>query len=56
MNERTSLLELLRLLAAARLIDAKVFVRDEDGVREVQAHEHALSLREQPRRHHLASV
>jgi hypothetical protein len=56
MNERASLLDLLRLLAAARLIDAKVFVRVDDGVPEVQAHGHALGLREQPRRRHLASV
>jgi hypothetical protein len=54
MNERASLLELLRLLEAARLIDGTVFVRD--GVPEVQAHEHALGVREQPRRRHLVSV
>jgi hypothetical protein len=56
MNERTPLLELLRLLVAAGLIDGKVFVRDHDGVPEVQVHEHALGVREQPRRRHLVSV
>jgi hypothetical protein len=39
MNERAPLLELLRLLVAACLIDGKVFVRDHDGVPEVQVHE-----------------
>jgi hypothetical protein len=51
MNERAS-----PLLAAAGLIDRKVIVRDDDGGPEVQVHERALGVREQPRRRHLVSV
>ena len=56
MNERASLLELLRLLVAAGLIDAKVLVRDDDRDLDVQAHVHAVDVREPPRRRYLVSV
>jgi hypothetical protein len=55
MTERASLLELLRLLAAAGLIDGKVFIRA-DADAEVQAHIDTLDMHRPQRRRHLVSV
>jgi hypothetical protein len=51
MNERPPLLELLRALAAAGLIDGKIFVRGDLGD-EIQAPD----VHEPPRRRHLVSA
>jgi hypothetical protein len=56
MNERASLLELLRLLVAAGLIDPKVLVRDDGGLAEVEAQVQRGDEREPSRRRHLVSV
>jgi hypothetical protein len=50
MNERASLLEILRLLAAAGYIDGKVFIRDDDEAADVNAHTHVLDATERGRR------
>jgi hypothetical protein len=58
MNERDSLLEILRLLAAAGCIDGKVFVQGEDG-RSLEVHAHVPPARAGDRRsrpRHLRSV
>ena len=56
MNERASLLELLRLLVAAGLIDPKVVVRDDGGPAEVEAQVRTGEARESSRRRHLMRV
>jgi hypothetical protein len=56
MSDRASLLEILRLLAAAGYIDDKVFLRDDGAGAEVQAHAQAVDVHEPHRRRHLVSV